>query len=120
MRYFYICFIFYSPLKSQGDKSMTYVIFEVKKEDSGKINTIVKDDLVSRQSITTRDASSLELKGDVTFLKIEGSENSIKKAEELAKELGFKKLDEKKAKDVNEKITSQDDSAASGIGMIFD
>ena len=99
---------------------MVYVIFEVKKEDSGKINTIIKDDLVSRQSIITRDASSLDIKGDCTFLKIEGSKDALKKAEELAKELGFKKLGDKKAKNVDEKIMAQDDSAASGMGMIFD
>ena len=99
---------------------MTYIIFEVKKEDSGKISTIIKDDLVSRQSITTRDASSLDMKGESTYLKIEGSENGLKRAKELAKELSFKKLGDKQAKNVNEKISAQDDSAASGIGMIFD
>ena len=99
---------------------MTYVIFEVKKEDSGKINTILKDDLISRQSITTRDSSSLDIKGEATCLKIEGSADALKKSEEMAKELGFKKLDEKKAKDINEKIESQDDSAASGMCTLFD
>jgi len=99
---------------------MVYVIFEVKSEDSGKINTILKDDLVSRQSITSRDANSLEIKGDDTYLKIEGSEEGLKKAEQIAKELGFKKLNKKKAKEVDEKIKAQDDSAASGMGMIFD
>ena len=99
---------------------MSYVIFEVKKEETGKINTVLKDDLVSRQSITTRDASSLDIKGEATYLKIEGNVDALKKAEEMAKELGFEKLSEKKAKDINEKIESQDDSAASGIGMIFD
>jgi len=99
---------------------MTYVIFEVKKENSGKINTIIKDDLVSRQSIITRDASSLEIKGEATYLKIEGSKEALKKAEELAKELSFKKLVEKQAKEINGKMEAQDDSAASGMGMIFD
>jgi len=99
---------------------MTYIIFEVKKEDTVKINNIVKDDLVSRQSITTRDANSLDIKGDATYLKIEGSTDGLKKAEEMAKELGFKKLTDKKAKNINEKIEAQDDSAATGMGMIFD
>jgi len=99
---------------------MAYVIFEIKKEDMTKINNITKDDLVSRQSITTRDANSLDIKGDATYLKIEGSADGIKKAEEMAKEMGFKKLDAKKAKSVNEKIEAQDDSAATGMGMIFD
>ena len=99
---------------------MAYVIFEVKNEDAGKINSVIKEDIVSRQSILTRDSSSLNIEGDVLFLKIEGSEEGIKKAEELAKEQGFSKLDEKKAEDVNKKIVEQEDSAASGMGMIFD
>jgi hypothetical protein len=99
---------------------LTYVIFEVKSENSGKINKLIKDDLVSRQSILTRDSNSLDLKGDFTYVKIEGSKEGIKRAKDLAKELELKKLDEKKAKKINEKIAEQEDSAASGMGMIFD
>jgi len=99
---------------------VTYVIFEVKSEDAGKINKIIKEDIVSRQSILTRDSSSLSLDGEFLYLKIEGSEAGIKKAEEIAKELKIKKLAEKKAKEINEKILEQEDSAASGMGMIFD
>ena len=99
---------------------MAYVIFEVKTEDVSKINQVIKDDLVSRQSILVRDSSSLDIKGDFSYLKIEGSEAGLKKAEELAKEAGFKKLDAKKAKEVDQKIKDQEDSAASGMGMIFD
>jgi hypothetical protein len=99
---------------------LTYVIFEVKSEDVGKINKLTKDDIVSRQSILTRDSSSLEIKGDVSYVKIEGSDKGLKQAEKLAKELGFKKLVQKKAKEIDKKIEEQEDSAASGMGMIFD
>jgi len=99
---------------------VAYVIFEVKSEDAGKINELIKDDLVSRQSILTRDSSSLDLKGNFLYLKIEGSEEGLKRAKKLAKELNLKKLDGKKAKKIDEKIKEQEDSAASGIGMIFD
>ena len=99
---------------------MPYVIFEVNKEQTAKINTLIKDDLVSRQSILSRDAHSLDIKGEATFLKVEGSLEGIKRAEELAKELEFKKLNAKKAKEINEKIQQQEDSAATGMGMIFD
>ena len=99
---------------------MVYAIFEVKSEDAGKINKIIKDDLVSRQSILTRDSTSLNLKGEYSYLKIEGSDEGLKRAEELAKELGIKKLDKKKAKEINDKIAEQEESAASGMGMIFD
>ena len=99
---------------------MAYVIFEVKSEDIGKINTLVKDDLIGRQSILTRDASSLDMSGEVSYVKIEGSNEGLNRAKELAKELKFKKLDDNKAKKVDEKIKEQEDSAASGMGMIFD
>ena len=99
---------------------MTYVIFEVKSEDIGKINKLTKDDIVSRQSILTRDSNSLDIKGDFSYVKIEGSDTGVKRALEIAKELKLKKLDDKKAKKINEKIAEQEDSAASGMGMIFD
>ena len=99
---------------------MTYLIFEVKSEEIGKINKLIKDDLISRQSILTRDSSSLNLKGNFSYVKIEGSNEGLKRAKELAKELELKKLDGKKAKQINVKIEEQEDSAASGMGMIFD
>lgn len=81
---------------------------------------MIKDDLISRQSILTRDASSLDIKEDASYVKIEGSDAGLKRAKELAKELELKKLDDKKAKKINDKILEQEDSAASGMGMIFD
>ena len=99
---------------------MAYVIFEVNPEDIGKINSLTKDDLVSRQSILTRDASSLDIKGNASYLKIEGSDAGLKQAKTLAKELGFKLLSDKKAAVLNKAIAEQEDSAASGMGMIFD
>ena len=97
-----------------------YVIFKVKTAEAGKIHTLIKDDLVSRQSIVIRDANALDIKEDASYLKIEGSTEGLRRAEELAKELGMTKLPEKKAKTVDEKIREQEDSAATGMGMIFD
>ena len=99
---------------------MPYVIFEVKAAEAAKINTLIKDDLVSRQSIVIRDAKSLDIKEEVSYLKVEGSAEGIKRAEELAKELEMKKLPVKKAKTIDDKIKEQEDSAATGMGMIFD
>lgn len=99
---------------------MTYLIFEVKSEEIGKINKLIKDDLISRQSILTRDSSSLDLKGSFSYVKIEGSNEGLKRAKQLAKELELKKLDEKKAKEINVMMEEQEESAASGMGIIFD
>ncbi|MFE3845882.1 hypothetical protein ACFL1L_03370 [Thermoplasmatota archaeon] len=98
---------------------MTYVIFEVKSENIAKINDLLKDDLVSRQSILTRDSSSLNIDKNVSYIKIEGSTEGIKKAKELAKEFEFKKLSVKDAEKINKKIEEQENSAADGMGMIF-
>jgi hypothetical protein len=98
---------------------MVYIIFEVKKEQIGKINALLKDDIVNRQSILTRDASALGIDKDVSYLRIEGSEKGLKRAEELAKEFEFSKLAENDARDIDQKIKEQEDSAADGMGMIF-
>ena len=98
---------------------MSYIIFEVKTEDVKNINNVVKDDLVSRQSILTRDASALGIDKDVSYLKIEGSEEGIKKATDLAEEYDFKKLSEKDAEEINQKIIAEEEEAADGMGMIF-
>ena len=81
---------------------------------------MLQDDIVNRQSIVIRDANSLDIKETVSYLKVEGSAEGLKRAEELAKELGMTKLKEKKAKKIEEKIKEQEDSAATGMGMIFD
>jgi len=87
---------------------MVYVIFEVKKEQLGKINEMLKDDTVNRQSILTRDASAIGIDKDVSYLKIEGSEEGLKRAEELANEYDFTKLSDADAEDVNGKIKEQE------------
>jgi hypothetical protein len=98
---------------------MSYIIFEVKTDDVGNINKLMKDDLVSRQSILSRDASALGIDKDVFYLKIEGSQEGLDKATELAKEYNFTKLSTDDAKEVNEKILAEEEEAADGMGMIF-
>jgi hypothetical protein len=99
---------------------VSYVIFKVKTAEASKINTMLQDDIVNRQSIVIRDAHSLDIKEDVSYLKIEGSTEGLKRAQELAKELGMVKLPKKKTKTINDKIKEQEDAAATGMGMIFD
>ncbi|MBS3748378.1 MAG: hypothetical protein KGY67_01605 [Candidatus Thermoplasmatota archaeon] len=98
---------------------MSYIIFEVKTDDVGNINKLMKDDLVSRQSLLTRDASALDIDKDVSYLKIEGSEEGLEKATDLAEDFGFTKLSEEDAEEINKKILAEEEEAADGMGMIF-
>jgi len=97
---------------------MAYAIFEIKKEDESAVEEIKKDDLVSRQSIWTRDAKSLGIEGDSVFLKIEGDEEAIKKAEEILGERA-KKLEGEERERVNEKFIADEEKASEGMGFIF-
>ena len=97
---------------------MSYAIFEVEKENESVIEEVKKDDLVSRQSIWTRDAKSFGIEGDIIFLKIEGSEEAIKKAEELLGDKA-KKLEGEEKDKINAKFVEDEDMASQGMGFIF-
>ena len=97
---------------------MAYAIYEIGKENAGIVDEIKRDDLVSRQSIWTRDAASLGIEGESIFLKIEGSEKAIERAEEI---MGgkAKKVEGKEAEEINAKFVADEEKASEGMGFIF-
>ncbi len=97
---------------------MAYAIFEIEKENEKIIDEIKKDDLVSRQSIWTRDAKSLGLEGENIYLKIEGDEKAIEKAKEIIGDKG-KLLEGEEAVKINEKFVADEEKASEGMGFIF-
>ena len=97
---------------------MSYAVFSVDKTQASKINKILKDDLISRQSISIRDASALTIDKDVRYVLIEGTDEALKKAEELFGDLG-KKEDEEEAKNIYNKIKNEEGEVAHGVGFIF-
>ncbi|KAA0011579.1 MAG: hypothetical protein FE041_04225 [Thermoplasmata archaeon] len=97
---------------------MAYAIFEIEKENEKIIDEVKKDDLVSRQSIWTRDAKSFGMEENVVFLKIEGSEEAIKRAEELLGDKA-KKLEKERKDKINAKFVEDEDMASQGMGFIF-
>ena len=97
---------------------MSYAVFSVNKTQASKINKILKDDLISRQSISVRDASALAIEKEVRFVLIEGSDEALKKAEELFKDVG-RKENEEDAKNIYNKIKNEEGEVAHGVGLIF-
>ncbi|MGI0147966.1 MAG: hypothetical protein ACREDF_00335 [Thermoplasmata archaeon] len=95
-----------------------YRIFRFPVAQIEKSNLLLKDDLVSRQSVTTRDAKSLGLPGDDRYVLVEGSEAGIARAVELLKEVA-KPLEGTDAEDVYRRFRTQDEQAVSGMGLIF-
>ena len=100
---------------------MEYAIFEIEADKESNAKMLEEDDLISRQTITIRNAKALGMDGDSTYIKIEGSDEALKHAVEMVEdnELG-EKLSEKEAKEIYEKIAEEEESASHGMGMIFD
>ena len=98
---------------------MAHVVIGVKKEFVSGVPEMLRDDLVSRQSIVTRDAAALEMKSELHLVIIEGSEQGVAKAKEIFKPIG-EPLPEKEALEVIQKIKEQEEKASMGVGMIFD
>jgi hypothetical protein len=98
---------------------MAHVVIGVKKEFVSKIPELLKDDLVGRQSITTREAAALDIKSELYFVLIEGNDKGVERAKEVFKPVG-EPLPEKEAKEVFDKVKAEEEKASMGVGMIFD
>lgn len=95
-----------------------HAIFKVPVENKGKVDQVLKDDLVSRQSITVRDAAALSMEGKETYVLIEGSEEALEKADEIFKEVGDK-LKGGDAETTFNKIKEKEAEAEGGMGLLF-
>src|SRR5207253_958170 len=62
-----------------------YRVFRLTPAQADQANVLTADDVVSRQSVTVRDAKSLGLKGDSRYVVVEGSEAAVARATELLK-----------------------------------
>ncbi len=93
------------------------VVFLAGNENKAKAEDLLKkDDFVNRGSITIRTAGSLGFDEDGYFLVYDGSEEAVKKADELLKELAKRYP---KAAEVLKKIDEQEDNAMEGFGNIL-
>ena len=94
-----------------------YRVFRLTPAQADQVNVLTADDVVSRQSVTVRDAKSLGLKGDDRYVVVEGSDAALGRAVELLK--GITPLKGAEAEDVYRRFRAQDEQAASGMGLIF-
>lgn len=95
-----------------------YRVFRVPSAKASQADVVWKDDVVSRQSITAREAKSLGMTGDDRYVLIEGSEPGIARATELLEDIA-KALAGAEAERVYRRFRAQDEEAASGMGLIF-
>ena len=97
---------------------MAYEIFDVKKENAGKIDELLKDDQVSRQSIIVKDAAVFDLKDHGMLVFIEGSQGALDRAKELFSPIG-KPLEGKDKETAYQKFKDEENAVLGGAGIIF-
>jgi hypothetical protein len=95
-----------------------YRVFRLPATQASRADVLWKDDLVSRQSVTERDAKSLGLPGDDKYLLVEGTDGAIARAADLLKDVA-RSMDGAEAERVYRRFRAQDDEAAAGMGLIF-
>lgn len=95
-----------------------YGIFRLPAAQASRADVLMKDDLVSRQSITVRDARSLGVEPEGTLVLVEGSEAAVARATVLLEGVGTQ-LQGAEAQAAYRRFRSQDEDAAMGMGTLF-
>ncbi len=94
-----------------------YEVYLVKSENKIKAEDLLKrDDLVSRGSIMIKSPSSLDINETGFFFILDAGEGTLKRAEELLKDVGIKYKDKQKVVD---KYLEQEDQAIQAFGNIM-
>ena len=97
---------------------MDYIIISLEKDKSAALGKLVQDDLVSRQTINIREARGLGIEKDETYILIEGSEEALKKAQELISDEGTTLPSPEKER-IRDLLRKADDEVAEGLGLMF-
>ncbi len=95
-----------------------FKVFSVPVTKKARKDEVLKDDLVSRQSIAERDSGALGFKDLGILVLVEGEDRAVARAAELFKDVG-EELPADKAAAVRQRIREQEDDVAAGIGSIF-
>jgi hypothetical protein len=96
---------------------MAYAVFVFKKELGGKVDLLLKDDLISRQSINQRTGDVMGVGAGNKVVFLEGSEEAVAKAKEMLKADGIENHKDHEA--LMSKLKAEQDAASEGFGAIF-
>ena len=95
-----------------------YRIFRIPSTKLAAIDAVYQDNVAGRQSITVREARTLGLGGEGSLVLVEGSNEGVARAEGLLKDTATL-LTGADADAAYKAFRSQDDDAASGLGLVF-
>lgn len=105
-------------LLSNGEHNLDTLYFydyDTKKD----VERILREDMLKRLGYTVRECRLMGSEREGYYLFIKSAPEMIKKVDELLEGVNIEKVAGKEAEEVIEKIRAEDESAATGMGMIF-
>jgi hypothetical protein len=97
---------------------MAWTLFSVPSSKRAELDAALKDDIVSRQSHTVRDAKAVGGPSDTTYVLIEGSADAVQRADGLLAPVGTK-LPAPEAQALYQRFKEEEESASAGMGLFF-
>jgi hypothetical protein len=97
---------------------MAWVIFEVPNDRRAKLDEVLRDDIIARQSHKLRDAATVGGRAGHLVVQIDGSAEAVAKAETMLKDIGTK-LAPKDADAMHTRLQEEDEAASAGMGLFF-
>jgi hypothetical protein len=97
---------------------MAWTLFEVPGEKRTELETVLKDDQLSRQSQKLRDAATAGGPAGRLYVLIEGSAEAIAHAEKLIGAVGTK-LPPADGEALYRRLKDEEEAASAGMGLFF-
>ncbi len=83
------------------------------------VERILRDDMLKQLGYTVRECRLMDSEREGYYLSIKSAPEMIEKVDELLEGMNIEKVAGKEAEEVIKKIEAEDESAATGMGMIF-
>jgi len=97
---------------------MAWTIYSVPSGKRSDLEAALRDDLVSRQSQTVRDAGPLGGPADTIYVLVEGSADGVRRADELLAPVGAR-LPPPDAERLHQRFKDDEDAASAGMGLFL-
>jgi hypothetical protein len=97
---------------------MPWILYEVPNDRRSKLDEVLRDDLIGRQSQKIRDAATLGGHSGHVYVQLDGSPEAVSRAEMLLKDVGTK-LPPKEAEALHARLQEEDEAASAGMGLFF-
>ncbi len=97
---------------------MAWTIFSVPASKRAELDTVLKDDLLSRQSQKVREASAVGGPAGAVYVLLEGSSGAVERADALLAPVGTK-LPPAEADPLYRRFKDEEESASAGMGLFF-